>query len=147
MKRKTLYIIIIIGALIIIGGGIGFIIINKSTKNFAESDAEITLNAKDLFDSFIKDQNKAIAEYVSEDKTIQIKGKILAIDKNAEGIVNILIDVADPEGDISCTLIKEESGKAKKYKAGDMIKIKGQCTGYQELINKEVIMIGCGIVH
>ena len=147
MKRKTLYVILFFVMLFIIGGSIGLYMYNKPVKNFAESEAEITLTSKDLFNAFTNDQAQASSKYVSEDKTIQIKGKILDITQNAEGITNILIDVADPEGDISCTLIKEEAQKAKKYKAGNMITLKGQCTGYQELINKEVILIGCGIVE
>ncbi len=147
MKRKTKYISAAVLALIIIGIFLGFYMYNKPVKDFAGSEAEITLSAKELFNAFAKDQNKATTEYVSADKIILIEGKILEINKSSENQVNIILDVDDPDGDISCTLVKDKTGKSEKYKPGDIIKIQGQCTGYQELINKEVIMIRCGIVE
>jgi len=145
MKKSIKVSIFAVIILAVIGGSIGYYLFQEPVKNFADSSADIVLPAKTLFEEFVQDQNKAIAKYVSEDKTIQIKGKILEISKNSEGIATLLIDVGNPEGDISCTLVKEESAKADKYKAGDVITIQGQCTGYQELINQEVIMIRCGI--
>jgi len=147
MKRKTKYIIIIILLAAIIGGGLGLYLFFKPIKNFAESEAELTLTSKELFESFVKDQNKANLEFVSEDKIIQIKGKILEINFNPDKTSTILIEVGNPEGDISCSIISNDFNKARKCKVGESIKIQGQCTGYQELINKEVIMIRCGIVE
>jgi len=140
--KVSIFAVIILG---VIGAGIGYYLFQEPVKNFADSSADIVLPAKTLFDEFIKDENKAIAKYVTDDKTIQIKGKILKISKNSDGIVTLDIDVGNPDGNISCELIKEESSKADKFKAGDVITIQGQCTGYQGLINPEVKMSRCGI--
>ena len=146
MKKRTIIILSSILLIILIGGAIGIYLYKKPVKDFADSKAEITLNAKAIFDEFVKDQNAAIAKYVSNDKTIQISGLISDVQIGNDGTVTIILDVANPDGDVSCTLTPEESQKAKDLKPGTNINIKGQCTGFQELINKEVVMIRCGLV-
>ena len=146
MKKKLIIIGAIIAVLAIIGGSIGLYMFYKPTKDFSKSKVDVTLTSTGLFNEFSKDQNSATAKYVSTDKTIELSGKITEIKKNDDGTTLIILDAGNPDGDVSCTLTNEESPKAGKFKAGSIIKIKGQCTGYQELISKEVIMIRCGIV-
>jgi len=147
LKKKLLIIGAIIALLAIICGSIGLYMFYKPTKNFSKSKVDVTLTSTGLFNEFLKDQNLANSKYVSTDKTIEITGKITEIKKNDDGTILIIFDVGNTDGDVSCTLANEETPKAAKYHAGSIIKIKGQCTGYQELISKEVIMIRCGIVE
>jgi len=147
MKKRTLIILASVALVIIIAAIVGLSMYFKPVKNFSASKADITMSSKSFFEEFLKDQSTANSKYVVNDKTIQITGKIADIKKNDDGTVSVLLDVENPEGDVSCALTKEESLKADKYKPGMTIIIKGQCTGFQELINKEVIMIRCGIVE
>lgn len=147
MKKKIFIavgILILLGA---IGGGIGLYLFNKPVKNFAESKVEMSLPAKAIFTDFVKDETSANAKYVAQDKTIQVSGKITEIKPNDDSTVGISLEVEDPDSALTCTVVKEDASKAQKYKVGDNIALKGQCTGMQELINKEVIMIGCGIIE
>jgi hypothetical protein len=146
MKKKFLYIGLPIAIIIIIALAIAYYFYSKPVKDFANSKAEITLSSKDLLSEFQKNEAEANTKYVSGDKTIQISGKILEIKKGDDGVITIILDAGIPDGDVSCALTKEEATKIDKYKQGMDIIIKGQCAGYQELINKEAIMIRCGIV-
>ena len=147
MKKKIL---IILGSMLvvgIIGGIIGYYYYTKPIKNFVSSDAEIKINANALFQEFINNETQANSKFVSDDKTIQVEGLVRDIQHSSDGAVTINFYVSDSGGTVSCSLVKDEYSKASKYKDGMNIKIKGQCTGYQELIDKEVIMIRCGIVE
>ena len=146
MKKKLIIIGAILAVLAIIGGSIGLYMFYKPAKDFSKSKVDVELTSAGLFNEFLKDQNSATNKYVSTDKTIEISGKISEIKKNDDGTIMIILDAGNPDGDLQCNLTNEESPKASKYATGSMIKIKGQCTGYQELISKEVIMIRCGIV-
>lgn len=145
MKTRN---VILLGILIlgIIGGSIAIYMYNKPIKNYTSSKADFKLTAKTLFDEFDKDQITATAKYVSDDKTVQVSGVIAGIKKNDDATMTILFDVASPDNDISCTLTAEESKKATDLKPEMTTTVKGQCTGFQELINREVIMMRCGIV-
>lgn len=145
IKKNLKYIILALVLVTIAGVSIGYYLYQKPVKNFAESNADITIEANDLFDAFTKNEQKAITDFVSGDKTIKVKGKILEIITNSDGTSIISLEVTDPEGAISCNVQKEFSNKVSKLNSGDMVTIQGQCTGYQELISKEVIMMRCGI--
>jgi hypothetical protein len=145
IKGKIRYIIVAFAFIVVAGALVAYYLYQKPVKNFANSTADITIEAKDLFDAFIKNEEKAITKFVSDDKTIKVKGKILEIIANSDGTSVISLEVGDPESAISCNMEKEYSNKTSKLKQGDIVTIQGQCTGYQELISKEVIMMRCGI--
>ncbi|MDQ1267175.1 MAG: hypothetical protein QG635_2329 [Bacteroidota bacterium] len=146
-KKNILFSLLIVVAVGIIGGGIGFYYYMKPVKNYAASEADIIIGARELIAEFAKNETAANLKYVSGNKTIQVSGRIGDIRQNDNGTETIVIEAGSPDETVSCTLIKYKAAAAVKYKAGSAITIKGQCTGYQELISKEVIMIRCGIVE
>ena len=146
MKKKIIYALIVIVIIGIAGGAYGLYLFYKPAKNFATSKAEITMTAKQIFDEFTSNQDAANQKYVSKDKTIQLSGMVKEISKNQDGSIIIRLDVSNPDGDVSCTIVTEQALKVDKYKLGTNITVKGQCTGYEELISKEVQMIGCAII-
>lgn len=129
----------------IIGGAYGYYQFNKKAKNFADSKADFTLTSKQLFDEFAKDQNACNTKYVTGDKTIELTGTIKELPESPDTAAIAIIDVQSPDGDISCTFMAADSKAVKALKVGDQIKLKGQCTGYQELISKEVLLMRCGL--
>ncbi|MGA2298119.1 MAG: hypothetical protein ABSG15_11280 [FCB group bacterium] len=147
MKKKVIYISGTVLLIALIGGAIGLYMYFKPVKNFATSKADYVVTAQSLYGEFAQNETTANKKYVTEDKTVQISGKISDINKTQTGAMTITLDAGTPDGDISCTLIKEAVTVADKYKKGSDITIKGQCTGIQELINKEVIMMRCAIVE
>lgn len=146
MKTRTKVISLSFIILVLVVGSVGTYYYFKPAKNFVTSAADYKLTARVFFEEFMKDQNAAAAKYVIRDKTIQLNGKISEIKKGNDGSVTITLDCGYPDGDISCALTREESTKANALKPGAPVTIKGECTGYEELINKEVVMIRCGII-
>jgi cytochrome c-type biogenesis protein CcmE len=146
MKKKLLIITGVIVALVVIGAGIGLYLFFKPTKDFAKSKADFTVNAQQLFTEFSKNETSSLAKYVSNDKTIELSGTVQSVSDNSDSTKTIILAVGSPDGDISCTLTKEQSATAKVVEK-QSITLKGQCTGLQELIAKEVIMIRCAIVQ
>lgn len=145
ISKNKLYIFLTFAFIGLNIGFIGYYFYQKPVKNFADSTADISIQAKDLFDAFIKNEQKAIIEYVSSNKIIKVSGKIRDIIVNSDSTSIISLEVASAEGAISCNIEKNYRNKVKKLKPGNIVMIQGQCTGYQELINKEVIMMRCGI--
>ena len=146
MKKKILITIGIIAVIGFVLGGIGLYLFFKPTKDFAKSKADFTVNAQQLFTEFSKDEKASTAKYVSNDKTIEISGTVQSVSDNSDSTKTIILSVGSTDGDISCTLTKEQSVTAKVTEKQVVI-LKGQCTGLQELIAKEVIMIRCAIVE
>lgn len=142
--KKLLLILLIIG---IIGGGVGYYFYQKPVKNFAESKADFILSANDIFQEFAGNQAEATKKYVTNDKTILINGVIKSVTKNDDKSITVYFVVNDPDGTVSCTFTPEESVKINPeiLIEGKNLKVKGQCSGMQELIGKEVILIRCGI--
>lgn len=148
MKKTIIITLIILLSLGIIGGGVGYYFFSKAPKDFATSDADYKMTAKELFDSMVQaSKNNKTPEFISADKTVQINGKIKEIVKNEDGTFLFSIEPGSTEGSVSCTLAKSESETAQKYKIGQNVTLKGQVTGLQDLIETEVIMIGCGLVE
>jgi len=146
MKKKVLITLGIIAVIGFIVGGIGLYLFFKPTKDFAKSKADFTLTSDQLFADFSKDEKVSTAKYVSNDKTLEITGTVQSVTDNSDSTKTIILSVGSPDGDICCTLTKEQSLTA-KISEKQSIKLKGQCTGLQELIAKEVIMIRCAIVE
>jgi len=146
MKKKLLIITGVIVALAVIGAGIGLYLFFKPTKDFAKSKADFTVTAQQLFTEFSKNETASSAKYVSNDKTIELTGIVQSVTDNSDSTKTIILAVGTPDGDISCTLTKEQSATA-KITENKTITLKGQCTGLQELIAKEVILIRCAIAQ
>lgn len=147
MNKKIIIILLTLVVLGAIGGAYAYYMFQKPVKDFASSKSEIVLEAKTIYTDFVNDENAANAKYVAGDKTIEVTGKISEINKLEDGTASIILDVEDPEGGLSCSLSAESISELDKFANGSVITIKGQCTGFQELISKEVIMIRCGIVE
>ena len=144
--KKVTKIIGIVVIIAVLGIGTGLYLFFKPTKDFAKSKADFTLSAQELFTDFSKDEKTSTTKYVSNDKTIEISGTVQSVSDNSDSTKTIILSVGNPDGDISCTLTKEQSAGAKILEK-QAITLKGQCTGLQELIAKEVIMIRCAIVE
>jgi hypothetical protein len=141
---KIKYIVIIAFSILILGSAIAFWwIFYKPQKDYGSSKPDITISAKDFMKEFDADENAANKKFITGNKTIQVIGKISEINKNSDGTVKIILGDTGFEGTISCTLMPDQTTNAEKYKKGDNVSIKGQCTGMQALLDKEIIMIRC----
>jgi hypothetical protein len=144
-KKTKYYILGGILVLVLVGVGIGLSMYYKPHKDFAHAGADIVIKAGDLCAEFCADEAAANAKFVADNKTIQVSGIVRDLSKNQDGSWSIVLNTNDASCTINCTLMPDESHKAEKLHAGASVKLQGQCTGMQELIDKQVIMIRCGL--
>lgn len=147
MKKTHL---ILLGALAlgIAGGGFGLLQYYKPHKDFGASAPDYTLTVNQLWKEFDAGEPAANAKFVAGDKTILLTGRISDVTTNGDGTCAVALSGEQGlPGSVACTMMPFESAKAQKLKAGETVRLKGQCTGMEELIEKQVVMIRCVIVE
>ena len=143
MKKSRIILLAGIG-IVIIAVGIGLSMYYKPHKTFVGAEPDFEFTAAELVNSFTRDEAAATAEYVADDKVLLVTGEVRDITTGDGGAVIVVLGSADMEGSVSCTLTAEESKRSGIIKIGEAVRITGQCTGMQGLIEPEVIMIRCG---
>lgn len=142
MKKKI--IIIVILALIAIGGGVGYYLWNKPKTNAADVVPSYVLSANDLAAAFIADENAANGKYVKDSVAFEITGTVDSVFTN-EGGEDVLVYKTNSEAKVTCYFnAGQESGNPLQFKKGDTAKLKGFCGGIDMFM--EVQMRACAIV-
>jgi hypothetical protein len=86
-------------------------------------------------------------KYVNDDRTVLVSGVLSAVSVNSDSTSSLELQESGMEGVVSCSLMPSENGKVPSLPKGRKVSVKGQCTGMQELVDKEIIMIRCVIVE
>lgn len=131
---------IIIGILVlgIIGAFIAYKMYNKPHVNVEEASADISITADKILNDFSSDENLANLKYL--DKIIEIKGVISEINIQ-KGIITI--ETNDDFGSVICHLSEEASRKISGLQEGQIIVVKGICTGFL----MDVILVKCEFIN
>ncbi|HMI06652.1 MAG TPA: hypothetical protein VK528_03830 [Flavobacterium sp.] len=119
MKKKILFLLAVI---IISGAFFGYKFLYHDHRDVSTEDASFTISVKALQDQFVSNDSLANAKYA--DKTIEIYGKVTAIDLASNAITI----------DEKLSAVMKEKPKA--IKAGDAIKVKGRFVGYDDLLEE-----------
>lgn len=118
MKKKIFLIVI---ALVIIGGYMGYNYIFKGPRDVKNESAEFTLTAVQLKADFSTNQNTANTKYIG--KTIIISGKVTEKTEESitldSGVICVLSDTA-----------------LNNINLNTEVKIKGKCDGYDDLFEQ-----------
>ncbi|HVM88813.1 MAG TPA: hypothetical protein VMT76_11555 [Puia sp.] len=133
MKKRKLFkkALILIGAVFLIGAGIGLYLFFKPHRNVQDTDIFAELSTRALTSEFSANATAANAKYLSSDgnsKVLVIKGRVdnVSINQNGERVIELKDEGA--KAGISATLIKSDSVAASQLKKGDIIRIKGAIT-------------------
>ena len=131
---------IIIGILVlgIIGAFIAYKMYNKPHVNVEEASADISITADKILNDFSSDENLANLKYL--DKIIEVKGVISEINIE-KGIITI--ETNDDFGSVLCHLSEEASKKISELQEGQIIVVKGICTGFL----MDVILVKCEFIN
>jgi hypothetical protein len=131
---------IIIGILVlgIIGAFIAYKMYNKPHVNVEEASADISITADKILNDFSSDENSANLKYL--DKIIQVNGVISEINIE-KGIITI--ETNDDFGSVLCHLSEEASRKIGGLQQGQIIVVKGICTGFL----MDVILVKCEFIN
>lgn len=125
MKKSTRTFLLIILALLITGGGIGYYLYNKGPVDVQDSNS-IKVTAIALYDSYTKDSAVAQKNYTG--KILEVSGEVHEASLNQQQKQVILLENGSDGSYINCTM--EEP--AQKIKATDKVTIKGICSGIGE---------------
>jgi lysyl-tRNA synthetase class II len=144
--RKYLWIFIL--AAIIFFGAIFYGIreFTRTHKSLDNMKPLATLTAGELLNAFSQDESGTTALYA--DKVIQVTGKVSEIEIDEEdGSVDVYLEDELTEGNIICEMAESSYDKAKALKIGDMVSVKGNCSGYMEdeILGSDVILVRCVI--
>ncbi len=150
MKKRTLRIglaVVLLGLLI--GSIIVIYMFNKPHLDVASLKPEFNLSAAQLYNEFKTNESSANKKYLGEanGKIIQVSGIVSEIIKGDKGGLTLSVnDKSMTDGAISCSIDSTNVEKASKFKVGDKVVLKGQCTGFIELTS-EVDLNKCIIIE
>ena len=118
---------------------------NRKVSDTSTMEAAYTPSADELFMAFSKNENEANQKYL--DKAVVVKGNIKQFDKDEEGAVTIVLDVASGMSSVRCSMDSTHAATLPEIPVGTSIAIKGICTGYtaDELVGSDVILSRCVI--
>lgn len=119
----------------------------RPAKNIAATKADVSVDAKDLFSAFEKDEQRADAAYLN--KVIAVNGPVAEISKDQSGASVVVLRGADMETGVNCTMTADQSEKAAALKTGQRVTIKGVCTGYtgMEMMPGDVVLTNGSLVE
>jgi uncharacterized protein YxeA len=138
MKKKTILIVLL--ALIVIGGVVAYYLWNKPKTNAADVKPNYVLPADSLVKAFVTNEEAANAKYVKDSVALEIEGIVdtTYINEGNEAVVVLATSLESP---VTCYFI---AGEASNTKKGDKIHMKGYCNGYMMLDG--VQMSKCAVV-
>lgn len=150
MKNPVVkYVLIAISFCFVIGIGVATYVFNKPQRNVEDEKPAYTVTAIEIYNEFTSNEAQANQKYLSDKngKIIQISGSVSEIIAHADTALTISIKDAEMvEGGILCSFDKNEISKAAKFKIGDKVVLKGECTGYVDLTG-EVSFSRCVVVE
>lgn len=133
--KKNILILVIIG--ILTGGYFAYSMYNKPHRDVSEEVATYTLTSNQIFDDFENDEELANKKYL--DKTIQVSGKIIEINKDQSDNTVLTLEAENAMiGGVLCTT----KDKSIIFEEDSEISLKCRCTGFL----MDVIFIDCSVV-
>jgi uncharacterized protein (DUF1330 family) len=101
---------------------------NRKPADIKNKKADVSVTAMELLQRYNK--NSADADSAFVDKIVEVSGKIKEIENTSDSSATIYLGVATLENNISCLLQTAETAKAKNFKQGDFVSLRGVCTGF-----------------
>ncbi|MBK9733477.1 MAG: hypothetical protein IPO92_00340 [Saprospiraceae bacterium] len=120
MKKFIPLIFILIAAVALLS----YYMYNKPHAETKDAMADVVISPAELLASYELDETKADQMYL--DKIIEVKGSIKAIN-NLTGGSSIALDTGNEMASVICEF--ESPDAIKSVKVGDVVKVKGFCTG------------------
>ncbi|WP_440067692.1 OB-fold protein [Tenacibaculum discolor] len=106
------------------------------------TNPDIITNATDLLYEFENDEEVANRKFL--DKIIQVNGQISKVEASENNdIILTLKNQKDGLGTVICNLSTKENKKLINLKEGQIVSVKGICTGYL----MDVILVRCNVVN
>lgn len=112
---------------------------NRTTPSTANLNADFTLDANTLFDTYDSNEEEANEKYLN--KVLLISGKVDNVNKQDDAVQIILLADNAMIGGINCEL-QDINESEVLPEPGDEVQIKGICQGYlmNVIVNQSVIV-------
>jgi hypothetical protein len=139
MKPQTRTILLLVLALALLGGAIGFYMYNKPQPDVADAVPVFILPAMDVNREFIANDSVAGAKYMGQ--ILQINGTIADI--QADSVHGIILTLDDPMVGVRCSMDKKlvPLSDQSKLEKGKPVEVKGICAGFDHIFG--VVMNRC----
>jgi hypothetical protein len=134
---KKVFLIIL--ALVLIGGAVGWYMYQKPVASLENQDALKTLTATELFLEFSDNEQEATQAY--QGKVLEVSGELIDRMENSDGSTTVILDGGDPIFGVKCRLDPSEENVPIPEKGGE-VRLKGLLIG----MNADVEMNQCIIL-
>ncbi|MDE3249625.1 MAG: hypothetical protein KGO82_13240 [Bacteroidota bacterium] len=121
--------------------GYGFYLYKKKPADVRKEKAEFSIGAAELVAAFNADEAAANKKFV--DHVLGVSGKVTGIKTDSSGQATVFLDSGDMLSAVTCSFYKEETPSLAAVKQGQLVTIKGQCTG--KLM--DVVLNKCSIIQ
>jgi len=132
MKRLIVIIVIILGSAF----AYGYYLFNKPHQGIGGKEAAYTLESKQLFTEYDQNESSANKKYLG--KIVCVYGKVMDRATDAKGTLSLILEGGDMAG-VGCQFDKSAIKDIEGVKKGQVIKVKGVCTG----MLMDVVLVDC----
>jgi hypothetical protein len=132
-------VLLILLALIVIGGAAGWYMYQKPVSSLENEDPVKTLTATELFEEFGENEQEAMKTY--QNKVVEVSGKVIEQMENTDGSKTLILDGGDPIFGVKCRLDPSVETESLPQK-GEEVRLKGLLIG----MNADVEMNQCIIL-
>lgn len=144
MNKKTIFLSMGLVA-VISGGWYGYSEYNRGVKKLESVKADLQMPANMLISAFEKDEQEANTIYL--DKVIAVQGTVKAVEQDEKGDITIILGDLDDMSSVRCYMDSLFRQQAKGLIKGNLVTVKGACTGFNadDLLGSDVILNRCVI--
>ncbi|MEM9928251.1 MAG: hypothetical protein AAF840_00400 [Bacteroidota bacterium] len=115
--------------LLLVGGLVAFKFMQpKAPLDIHKAPTELTINAGSLYAAFETDETKANGTYAG--KVMEVSGTLSAVNQENDGHFALNLAADSPLGQVVCNLAPNEPQPTNKATIGQVVTVKGVCTGY-----------------
>lgn len=143
MKRKKIIRYVLLSLLVIISAVAFYIYkeFNRTHKDTAKLKADYSMNATVLIKEFETNEQASNKKYW--DKVIRVEGKIKEVVKDDKGFYTLVLGDTTSLSSVRCSIDSVHSNEAVAAKKGNVVAIKGICSGYNadEMLGSDVILV------
>lgn len=124
MKKKWTLLLVIS---FLIGFSVALYMYNKPHPDLESQEADVQVSSTDLFQAFEANEAAANEEYLNT--LIEVAGPVVEISSQEDGGYTVVLGAAEQSFGVNCAFLPADSEGIDKLGTGDLIKVKGICSG------------------
>lgn len=141
MKPAIRNLLLVVLLLAIIGAIFGIYLYTKKSPDLSKVKADYILKVSELVNEFNQDETTASAKYI--DKIVEITGPVLTFEATSDSTMNVTLADKNQMSGVICTFNNITNPALTEIKEGDIITIRGVCSG----MLMDVLLNDCVIVE